>query len=543
MNYTEKVNQFLIVVVVAATLLGGVFVYRLNNKQRALEQLVPTFAHTLDSKVDRTERVVETVVQKTNPWGALQPKLKDAVVQVFSQVAEFNWVQPFQTPTQKAGTGSGFFIDANGYFITNAHVVDQAKAITIQIPSMGKEQIEVEIVSICFDRDIALLKIKDEEFGRVTAVLGKINYLSIGDSDKLQRAEEVMTVGFPLGQQGIKNTVGVVSGRENLGGRQYFQIDAAINPGNSGGPALNFNGDVIGVNTAIIQGAQNVGYIIPSQELKVVLSDLYHAKNPLVRRPVLGIIYSAATAELAKYLGNPVGGGCYVNEVCADSVLDLAGVKAGDMIYEINGQKLDYFGELQAPWAEDKISLVEYVSYLPIGEQVTLVVYRKGQQKLFNFEFKQGKLSPIRLMYPDFEKIDYEIFGGFVVMELTLNHVAIMGGVIDDLAKFRHPKNQAKPLLIITHIFPSSMAQRARLFEVGSLLRTVNGDEVSTLAELRAALFKGLKTGDLTIKTNQDVFAVLPFAKVLQQEPQLSAIYHYPITETMQKLIQLAAAK
>ena len=543
MNYTEKMKQFLMVILVAAAMLGVAFAYRLYQRQNQLEQLVPSFAHTLDDKVDRTERVIETVVQKTNPWGALQPKLKDAVVQVFSQVAEFNWVQPFQTPVQKAGTGSGFFIDANGYFITNAHVVNQAKAITVQIPSLGKEQFEVEIVSICFDRDIALLKLKEDELRRVITALGKINYLSIGDSDKLQRAEEVMTVGFPLGQQGIKNTVGVLSGRENLEGRQYFQIDAAINPGNSGGPAVNMSGEVIGVNTAIIQGAQNVGYIIPSQELKVVLNDLYHAQDPLVRRPVLGIIYSAATPELAKYLGNPVGGGCYVTEVCKDSVLDVAGVKAGDMIYEINGQKLDYFGEMQAPWAEDKISLVEYVSYLPIGEQVNLVAYRKGQQKLFNFEFKQAKLSPIRVMYPDFEKIDYEIFGGFVVMELTLNHVALMGGVIDDLAKFRHPKNQSKPLLIITHIFPSSLAQRARLFEVGSLLRMVNGDEVATLTELRTALFKSLKTGNLTIKTNQDVFSVLPFAKVLQQEPQLSAIYHYPITETMQKLIQLAAVK
>lgn len=540
MRQIEKINRLLTVVLFAVVTVGGFFVYQIHAKQRHLERLVSQADSEIICETGKPERVIETVVHKTSPWGALQPQIKDAVVQVFVQVAEFNWLQPYQTPAQKMAVGTGFFIDNQGHMITNAHVVNQAKAVTIQIPSLGKEQFEVDIISVCFDRDLALIKLKTSDFERVTGLLGQINYLPIGDSDELYRADEIMYQGFPLGQQGLKSTVGVVSGRENMGGRQYIQIDAATNPGCSGGPALNLNGEVMGVLNSGVPGAQNVGYIIPAKELKVVLHDLYHSQDPLVRRPFLGISYNSTGTELNKYLNNPVDGGIYVVAVFKESVLDNAGVKAGDMVYEINGHKIDYYGEISVPWAEDKISLTEYISYLSIAQQVDMVIYRNGERKEISFKFEQAKLSPIRFMYPDFEKIDYEVIGGFVVMELTLNHVVIMHQAIEDLVIFKSPKNQTKSKLIVSHIFPASLAQRARVFEVGNILKAVNEEPVSTLSELRKALNKSVKTGNLTIRTKQDVFAVLPFNKVLQQEAQLSLIYRYQITDTVQKLIKLS---
>ncbi len=110
-----------------------------------------------------TKEVVEKIVTKNDPWLAVQPKVKDTVVQVFSQVGEFNWLEPYKTPNQSEGRGSGFFINEDGDIITNAHVVDQAKAVSIQIPSLGKEQFEVEIIGVSFDRDIALLRLKKNE--------------------------------------------------------------------------------------------------------------------------------------------------------------------------------------------------------------------------------------------------------------------------------------------------------------------------------------------------------------------------------------------
>ena len=543
MKRAEKLSQFLALLSFLTILVGSFFVYQLHAKQKYLEKVIPAFCgdNVGEGKL-KIEKVIETVVHKTNPWGALQPQIKDAVLQVFAQVAEFNWLQPYQTPVQKMGAGTGFFIDDQGHFLTNAHVVIQSKAVTVQIPSLGKEQLEAEIISICFDRDLALLKLKSAEFERVQKALGKINFLQIGDSDTLYRADEIMYQGFPLGQQGLKSTVGVVSGRENVGGRQYIQIDAATNPGCSGGPALNMNGEVIGVLNSGVPSAQNVGYLIPAKELKVVLHDLYHSQDPVVRRPFLGIAYNSGGTDLAKFLGNPTDGGVYVVTVYKDSVLYNAGVKAGDVIYEINGHKLDYYGDISVPWAEDKISLTEYTSYVSIEQLINLTVYRNGARMVFNFKFEQSKLPKIRFMYPDFEKIDYEIIGGFVVMELTLNHVLIMQSV-DDLVPYKKPKHQNRSKLLITHIFPASLAQRARVFEAGNIIKSVNEERVSTLAEFRKALYKGVDGGNLTIRTKQDVFAVLPFTKVLQQELQLSAIYHYPLSETVQNLMHILHKK
>lgn len=538
MTKFERFNRLLMMALLLVVIMGTAFTYQVYNKQKHLESMLPISCDNIDNSGPKNVvQVTETIVHKTSPWGVLQPQLKDAIVQVFVQIAEFNWLQPYQTPMQKMATGSGFFIDEMGHFITNAHVVNQAKAVTIQIPSLGKEQIEAEIISVCFDRDIALLKIKACDYDRVIQVIGKINYLPIGDSDQLFRADQIMYQGFPLGQQGLKSTVGVVSGRENMGGRQYIQIDAATNPGCSGGPALNLNGEVVGVLNSGIVGAQNVGYIIPAKELKVVLHDLYHSQDQLVRRPFLGVAYNSSSPALISSLGSDIDGGVYAIAVYQNSVLATAGVKAGDLIYSINGHKIDYYGELQVSWAEDKISLSEYASYLLIDQPIELVVYRNGERLVFNFSFKQPKLSAIRFMFPDFEKIDYEVIGGFVVMELALNHVAIMQQAVDDVIRFKNPKNQIKPKLIITHIFPASSAQRARIFEPGNIIKTINGEKVSNLAQFRKALNKSVATGNLTVRTKQGVFAVLPLARILQQEPLLSATYRYPLSETVQALI------
>ena len=543
MGFVKNFDRTLIIILLLISLLGGGAFFWLYNKQKNLERLIPAFCSENQGELKKTEQIVETVVRKTSQWGALQPKIKDAIVQIFSQIAEFNWLQPYQTPGQSIATGTGFFIDDQSHFITNAHVVNQAKAITIQIPSLGKEQFEAEVVGICYYRDLALLKLKADDFARVKESLGKINYLQIGNSDAVHRAEEVMYQGFPLGQQGLKSTVGVVSGRENMLGRQYIQIDAATNPGCSGGPALNLNGEVVGVLNSGIPVAQNVGYIIPANELKVVLKDLYHSSDPLVRRPFLGVFYTASSPELATFLKNPVDGGVYVVDVFKDSVLEMAGILPGDMIYEINGYRIDTYGEISVPWAEDRIALTEYTSYLTIGHDVNLVVYRQGQPRLMNFKFVQSKMLPIRVMYPDYEVIDYEIIGGFVVMELTLNHVILLEKMVDDLVRFKNPKNQSKSRLIITHIFPASAAQRSRVFHPGNIIKEVNQEKVFTLEDFRRALRKGAKNEALTIRTSQGIFAALSMNRILKQEPNLSAIYRYQITPTVQELIKSHASQ
>lgn len=486
---------------------------------------------------NKGQKVIEKIVGKNNAWRPVQEAVRDTVVQVFSHVAEFDFKQPYKTPRQFTSTGSGFFINDAGDLITNFHVIDQARSIWVQVPSLGKRIVDVEVVGVSPDRDIALLRLTDQGKKIVKEYFDEIPCLSLGNSDLIRRSDEVMALGYPLGQQSLKSTTGVISGREG----NLIQMSAALNPGNSGGPLLNVNGEVVGVNTATVLNAQNVGYIIPINELRVVLSDLYKVK--LLRKPFLGILFTNATESLTEFLGNPKPGGCYVTEVIGNSTLQKAGVQRGDMIYEINGHKIDVYGDMNVVWSEDKISLVDYVSRLSIGQDVNLVVYRKGERKDMTIKFSQAALPAIHRVYPGFEQMDYEVFAGMVVMELTMNHVQIFAKIAPGLLRYAEMKNQSENTLIITHIFPTAQIYRTRTLLPGATLNELNGIKVGTLQEFRDAIdsVQGdkftLLASDQVSRASDNVFVVLPFDKVLQEEAVLSADYKYPISKTVSHVL------
>jgi len=513
--------------------------YRTYKYQVMLQSMLSRISSNTFSyaKESQAPKVVEKIVGKNNAWRPVQEAVKDTVVQVFSNVAEFDFKQPYKTPRQYTSTGSGFFINDEGDLITNFHVIDQARAIWIQIPSLGKRIIDVEVVGASPDRDIALLRLKGSGKEIIKREIGKIPHLALGNSDFIRRSDEVMALGYPLGQQSLKSTTGVISGREG----NFIQMSAAVNPGNSGGPLLNVNGEVVGVNTAAVMSAQNVGYIIPINELRVVLPDLYKVR--LLRKPFLGVLFTNATESLTEYLGNPLPGGCYVTEVIKNSTLQKAGVKRGDMIYEINGHKIDVYGDMSVVWSEDKISLVDYVSRLSIGQDVNLLVYRSGERKDITVKFSQAQLPAVHKVYPGFEEIDYEVFGGMVVMNLTMNHVYLMSKTAPGLIRFTEMKNQAEPALIVTHIFPTSQLYRTRTLMPGATLNEVNGTKVTTLQEFRSAI-TNVRDGKLTIlasdqvaRASDNVFVVLPFEEVLQEETALAMDYKFPISKDVKEIL------
>ena len=471
-------------------------------------------------------------------WSEVQTEVSNTIVQVFVQVAQFNWLQPYMTPAQGEGAGSGFLIDERGYMITNGHVISEARAISIQLPALGKERLDATLVGVSFDRDIALLRITEEGVQKIKDALGSVPFIKLGNSDQVLRGDEIMTLGYPLGQQSLKSTVGVISGRESMEFRQYIQIDAPINPGNSGGPSVNFNGEVIGINTAGVPGAQNVGYIIPINELKIVLSELYKLEgqeNKLLKKPFLGIGYGASSPALAAYLGNPPGG-IYVIEAFKGGLLEQAGVKRGDVIREINGYEIDSYGQLNVPWCEDKISIDNYTFYMRYGDSVKLGIYRNGEHKDITVKFENSIVPAIRTMHPDFERVEYEVIGGMVIMELTRNHLPILLNNSPLLIRFSEPKKQLKPALVITHIIPDSVAQRSRVLAPAALVKEINGVKVRTLEELRAAVGKSKDTGYLTVRVSEGFFAVFPISQVIADEPRLSYIYRYDVSETIKKL-------
>ena len=502
----------------------------LENKMQTIET-----QHTIKQQNDEhSDCAVITTATSAQLWANLQKKVQNTVVQLFVQSANFNWIEPYKVPQIGAGLGSGFFINDKGEILTNAHVVTQAAVIHVQIPSFGKHQFEADLVGIMPEKDIAIIKIRPEGLDLIRSVLGKIPHLALGDSDLMRRGDEVMALGYPLGQQSLKSTTGVISGRE--GG--MIQMSAAINPGNSGGPSINASGEVIGINTAIIAGAQNVGYIIQINDVKVFLDEL--RVGGLVRKPYLGILQSMSTEDLVKSLGNPLPGGSYVVEVMSDSPL-IGKLKSGDMIYEINGIKVDLYGDMTVAWSEDKVSMAEYVARLSLGQKVTFVVYRNGVRKVFTCNFERKQLAPIRQMFPGYEPIEYELVAGLVVMPLSLNHIPFLLSQASGLAKFVEDRNQTEPVLVVTHVMSNSPAQRCRLPLTGSILKTVDGKKVATLADLQSAI---IGAGDIIkIQTTDNAMVAISKKDILENEPRLARTYAYEISKGVKDLMMKELAK
>src|SRR5579872_2144474 len=289
MMLQRYLKQILITLAVCLVLFG-IFYYftqQYNHLQQQISELLST-KKSAPFKVAVSEQLGSA--PQVNNWLAVQKKVKDTVVQVYAQTVEFNWLEPYRSPEQGEGTGSGFFINEQGDLITNYHVVAQASSIQIQIPTFGMERFDMEIVGVSPERDIALLKATKESKEKIRSRLKKIPYLKLGDSDQVLRSQEVLALGYPLGQTRLKSTLGIVSGRERLGYFGYIQITAPLNPGNSGGPALNTNGEVIGINSRGVLEAQNVGYIIPINEVRSAFKDLYRVR--LLRKPTLGCIFT-----------------------------------------------------------------------------------------------------------------------------------------------------------------------------------------------------------------------------------------------------------
>ena len=514
-----------------AVIIFSIFSYHINTQNNFLpEQVQP-------DEVTNSPTTVRSI-EKIQQWRPVQEKIRDTVLQIFSSIAEFDWLQPYKTPNQGIARGSGFFISEDGCIITNAHVVNQAVAVWIQIPSLGKRPLRVHIVGICPEKDLALLRLNDKDLEYIRSMLGSVRYLTLGDSDKIFRSDEVMAVGYPLGQESLKSTNGIISGRES----HLIQMSAPINPGNSGGPVLNTEGEVIGVSCSGILTAQNVGYFIPINILRFMLPDLY--KTPLLRKPHLGILSHKVTDAVTDYLGNPQPGGCYIVEVVKDSPLDKAGIQPGDMIYEINNNKLDIYGEMNVDWSEDKISFTDYIDRLAMGQEVHLIIYRRGECIKKAVTFDLSEQTPIRTLYPWYEKVDYEVFAGMVVMPLTFNHLELLKDQVPGLKSYEGVNKQTESVLLISHVFPNSELAQSRAIAAGFTLKEVNEIPVHTLDDFRNAIEKSIETGYVVIKAidqislaSENMIAVLPFAKVLEEVIDHAQLYHYPISEVVQSLL------
>lgn len=477
------------------------------------------------------------VVQEGMYWGEIQLASQDAVVQVFAQVAGFNWEEPYKIEDQYENRGSGFFIDDQGHFITNAHVVDEAKFVWVYMSALGRQPLYADIVGVSPTQDIALLRLKEKSLGEVRKKLNRVPFLELGDSDYLQNTEGVMALGYPMGQHRLKSATGTVSGRELLFNYSFVQITTPINPGDSGGPVLNARGQVMGIVTAAMPHGNSIGYAIPSNDVRIILDDLY--VNKLLHKPFLGVTFMYSDDEKAQFLNNPLPAGLYVNKVIPGSLCDKAGIHVGDMLYEFNGYPLDAYGETEVPWSAEKISIFELLARVKIGAEVSLVLYRNGKRLEKKFSLVHEHIFKIRQMYPNYDHVGYETLGGMVIMELALNHIPLFAEDSPELYHYQLPENRLASRLIVTHILPGSYAHQLSMIGAGDIITEVNGNKVGTLDEFQKAIFQSVQHDFLSIKTEQGAFVVFSLRKLLDDETRLSQDFVYPMSRTVQQLYKL----
>lgn len=282
------------------------------------------------------------------------------------------------------GGGSGFIISSDGYVITSNHVVaDTTADYTVIIGPKNKHQ--AKVLSRNPINDIAVLKISGKNFP----------HIDLADSNKIQLGEDVVAVGNPLGEFTDTLSTGIVSGLSRyitaFGGmnhqmanlRGLIQTDAAINPGNSGGPLVNMDGEVIGINTAMIMGAQNIGFAIPINYAKKDLVEVKKFGKIVV--PFLGIKYVMLSEEVAKSNKLPVTEGAMVvremlgeSPIIEGSAADKAGVKEFDIITECNGQKITL-----------QNLLGHILQKCKIGQEVSMKVLREGKEMTLSVKLEE----------------------------------------------------------------------------------------------------------------------------------------------------------
>jgi serine protease Do len=371
----NRIIYLLLVVLLAGTAalggaaVGGVVVYRTVSRAQIASlaasspsaQVIPASnnnpGQTLVINTTDIETTITQAVQKIGP----------AVVTVVGTLP--GQMSPFGQTGDQTVSGSGVFISQAGYILTNNHVIDGVKDVTVILSDGSQEK--ATIVGADRYSDIAVLKTD----GKVPAVA------ILGNSDVLNPGETVIAIGSPLGDFKNTVTVGVVSatGRSIDTGQGYtvdglIQTDAAINQGNSGGPLVNLAGEVIAINTLIVRNsgsgtvAEGLGFAIPVNTAQAVAEVII--RNGYIARPYMGVNFQPVTPDIATAYHLPVQWGAYVTDVSSNSPASKAGLRQGDIITGIGGITLD----------ETHSFINTLFSYKP-GDQVNVVLMRNGHSQ------------------------------------------------------------------------------------------------------------------------------------------------------------------
>ena len=382
---------------------------------------------------------------------SLADKVRPAVVSLSPYIAKGAVGEGLPRKGRPANAGSGVIFDGEkGLIVTNSHVV--RNVLKIQVTFKDGSKVVGEVLGSDEDTDLAVVKIPIDE--PLTAV-------KFADSSKVKIGQLVVAVGNPYGLNDT-TTFGIVSGlkRENVNLSRYedfIQTDASINPGNSGGPLLNIKGEVIGINTAIINYAQSIGFSIPSNMVLYIVEQL--VENGEVNRGWLGVGIDPISEEVAEKIN--VKEGVVINSVFEGDPAHQAGLKVGDIILKIGGAKID-----------SPNSLIRIIGTITPGQTINLDILRGGEHKVMpvKLESKKKKTSLLASIVPsDSSSL------GFSVADLGSNKDGHLGAKVTDVKAGSYA--ESKGLMVGDHIL------------------AVNGETIENQQEFED-IFSRIKKGD-----------------------------------------------
>ena len=375
---------------------------------------------------------------------------------------------PEQAPTRpRQSVGSGVIINANeGYVLTNHHVINNANEITVTLAD-GRE-FTAELIGSDEGTDVALLQVDADN----------LHELRLGDSDSVEVGDFVVAIGNPFGL-GQTVTSGIVSalGRSglNIDYEDFIQTDASINPGNSGGALIDFNGNLIGINTAIIApsgGNVGIGFAIPAKIAKGIVTQLVEFGG--VKRGVLGVMITTVTPALAEALDLNVENGALINQVVEDSAAQAAGLQAGDVVIAVDGTPIDTAADLR-----NRIGLKR------VNDDVNLNIIRDGKQKTINA--KVGEPGATMLA------------GGTKIEKLK-------GAEFTNIPS-EHPQQGQVEGVLVTKVESGSPAARSGLRQ-NDIVQTVNNRNVRSVDDLANILENVSATVVLKIRRGSSTIVI-----------------------------------
>ncbi|MBI4385143.1 MAG: trypsin-like peptidase domain-containing protein [Nitrospinae bacterium] len=364
-------------------------------------------------------------------------------------------------------SASGVIIDGKrGYIVTNSHVVREVDRIEVRL--FGGKKFVGQVVGQDEDTDLAVVKVDSPD---------SLPSAELGDSGNLRVGQLVVAVGNPYGLNDTL-TSGIISGlnRENINLSKYedfIQTDASINPGNSGGPLLNIRGEIVGINTAIINYAQNIGFAIPSNVVKSVVRQLIEFGE--VKRGWLGVGIEPLSPEISRKVAVKTEEGVYVNSVFEGEPAFRAGIRTGDVILKIGGEPVSSPG-----------SLIRMIGSIHPGQKVRLDIVRAGEMKSLTVELSSRKEKERVPVTPG----DFMPPLGFEVDEMPAGHERLDAG--------------SRPKVVVSKIVPGGVAEKGGLV-LGDLISSVNDQDVSDKKQFQEVIGKIKKGKSVSLGVLRDL--------------------------------------